>query len=106
MDWKNPFRLITMPDGPMLEGDRDGPVDFTHEELSTSIAVTDQAGETSAMVIMTIPGLWTPPLGSEIQVAEPNRSVYVHHVRYQVDTKGFGAIVYVHEGQRLGGGAA
>jgi hypothetical protein len=97
MTWKNPFRRITTPDGEMLEGrGPDGPTQFDERELGTAICLTAD-GETSGMVLMRLPGLWAPAIGTEIQVAEPNRSVYVHHVRFQCDPLGFAAIVYVHE---------
>ena len=58
-----------------------------------------EPGHVSGSVVMRLPGLWAPPQGTLIQVGEPNRDVFVTDVRYQVDTAGFAAIVYMSDSQ-------
>ena len=105
---RNPFKLVPTDDGPwyevLLPGEQ-GPIAFRPEDVQTLIAIHDiesphdvlnhQPGHVSGPVVMRIPGVFIPPQGTVIQVAEPNRDVIVSDVRLQVDPAGFAAIVYV-----------
>lgn len=113
MNWKNPFRLKDTPDGPwyeVLRPDGPGMLEFTSDEFHTLVAVHDvdgvsdvvgyEPGHASGSTVAKLPGLWAPPIGTVIQVGEPNRDVIVTDVRYQVDPGGFAAIVFVTDSDR------
>ena len=112
MSWKNPFRLVSTPDGQAYEAQLpDGPgiAVFEEHEIHTLVAIhhvdgvadvlSHEPGHVSGTVVMKLPGLWAPPQGTLIQVGEPNRDVVVTDVRYQADPIGFAAIVYVSDSQ-------
>ena len=108
MSIPNPFKLVNTDDGPWYEvllPGGPGPVSFGPEHAHTLIAIHNVAtpndvlhhepGHVSGPVVLRLPGLFMPPQGTVIQVAEPNRDVVVSDVRLQVDPAGFAAIVYV-----------
>jgi hypothetical protein len=112
VNWKNPFRMVSTPDGDVYEAMQPtgpGIADFENHEVHTLIAIhhidgpadlmVDEPGHLDGTTIAKLPGLWAPPPGTPIQVTEPNREVVVTGIRYQVEPLGFAAIVYVSDSQ-------
>lgn len=108
MSIRNPFKLVATEDGPwydVLLPETGSPVVLKSEEVQTLIAIHDvtgvsdvldhQPGHVSGPVVARFPGLFMPPQGTVIQVADPNRDVVVSDVRLQVDAAGIAAIIYV-----------
>jgi hypothetical protein len=110
LKWKNPFRMVETPTGMEYEAMQpDGPGMALYEshEVHTLVAIQtiegvadvriNEPGDLDGTPVAKLPGLWIPPIGTKMQVAEPNRDVVVSGIRYQFDALGFVAIVYVSE---------
>lgn len=100
----NPFRVIDTEDGPTIRG---RVADARHliwdaTQVGTAV-ITGKPAEPDGMNVLSIKGLlWEPPLGSVIQLSEPNRDGLVYRVQYQITGSSLYSLVYVDDSMREG----